>query len=160
MLRPTQSETLYIQQSCRCLTPVPGKVATIIDYVGNCYAHGMPTEKRIYTLDEPTKPRNSNREPDVITRMCGKCFRIYKGNGSECPYCHFMNGKTKKQIEEDNQAELERITEINKKRARLEVGLSRDFGSLVQLGIKRGYKNPQYWARQIIQSRNKKKINL
>ncbi|NCA68317.1 MAG: DEAD/DEAH box helicase, partial [Clostridia bacterium] len=79
LLRPTQSETLYIQQACRCLTPVKGKVATIIDFVGNCYTHGMPTEKRIYTLNATRRTQNASREPDILVRQCKSCLRVYSG---------------------------------------------------------------------------------
>lgn len=155
LLRPTQSETLYIQQACRCLTPLPGKRSIIIDYVGNCYTHGLPTEKRVYTL-QPTKIRNSTREPDVLARECKKCFRVYAGTSRICPYCGFDNGKTRKEIEADEKAELERITELHRKQARREVGMARTESELIEIGRKRGYKNPSYWAKCIIASRNKK----
>ena len=155
LLRPTQSETLYIQQSCRCLTPMQNKRSIIIDYVGNCYAHGMPTEPRTYSL-KPQKIRNATREPDVLVRMCKNCLLVYAGVSSICPYCGFDNGKTKKQIEMDEKAELERITEIKKKQARREVGMATTEAELIALGKKRGYRNPQYWARTIMNARRKK----
>jgi len=157
LLRPTQSETLYIQQSCRCLTPMVNKRAIIIDYVGNCYTHGLPTEKREYTL-KPSKIRNATREPDVLVRECEKCFRVYKGTGPICPYCGADNHKTRKQIEADEKAELERINEIKRKAARQEVGMCRTEQELVQLGIKRKYKNPYFWAKTIINAR-KNRLN-
>ena len=156
LLRPTQSETLYIQQACRCLTPQVNKRAIIIDFVGNCYTHGMPTEKRIYSLETGTKIRNVSREPDVIVRECKHCFRVYKGNDRICPYCGADNGKTRKQIATE-EAELERITEIEKKkRARMEVGMAQDYGALVALAKKRNYASPEWWAQQILNGRRKK----
>lgn len=155
LLRPTQSETLYIQQSCRCLTPLPNKRSIIIDYVGNCYTHGMPTEKRVYEL-KPSKIRNSSREPEIVVRCCKNCLRCYSGNDRICPYCGFDNGKTKKQIEEDTKAELERITEIHRKAARREVGMCKDMESLVELGRRRNFKNPYYWAKCVMEARHKK----
>lgn len=155
LLRPTQSETLYIQQSCRCLTPLPNKRSIIIDFVGNCYAHGMPTEPRYYTLNN-TRIRNSSREPDLIVRQCGSCFRVYKGTNPICPYCNFNNGKTKREIEMDAKAELERITAIKQKQARIEVGMAKTEAELIAIGIKRGYKNPKYWANMILTSRRNK----
>ncbi len=155
LLRPTQSETLYIQQSCRCLTPQDGKRAIIIDYVGNCYAHGMPTEKREYTL-KPQKIRNATREPDVIVRECKNCLKVYSGSSSVCPYCGHNNGKTRREIEQEEKAELERVTELHRKQARIEVGMARTESQLIEIGRKRGYKNPVYWARCILTSRNKK----
>lgn len=158
LLRPTQSETLYIQQSCRCLTPLPNKRSIIIDFVGNCYTHGMPTEKRIYDL-KPQKIRNPNREPDVLVRACRNCLLIYPGTQSICPYCGFNNGKTMKEIEADEKAELERITELKRKQARMEVGRARTRDELIEIGKRRGYRNPGYWADTIITSRRKKSDN-
>ena len=158
LLRPTQSETLYIQQSCRCLTPLPNKHSIIIDYVGNCYAHGMPTEPRVYDL-KPQKIRNATREPDVLVRMCKNCLLVYSGVQSKCPYCGFENGKTQKQIEIDYKAELERITELKRKQARREVGMCQDRASLIELGKRRGYKNPAYWADTILTARQQKLKN-
>ena len=51
LLRPTQSLTLYIQQSMRSMRYMPGKMATIIDHVGNCYLHGLPDDNREWTQD-------------------------------------------------------------------------------------------------------------
>lgn len=36
LLRKTASMSLYIQQACRCLTPVKGKEAIVIDFVRKC----------------------------------------------------------------------------------------------------------------------------
>ena len=141
LLRPTQSESLYIQQACRCLTPRPGKRAVIIDYVGNCYTHGMPTEKREYTLTETKKPRNASREPDIIVRQCKYCFRAYKGTSPICPYCGSDNGKTKREIEQDRKAELERIEKIERKKKKdelKEAGAS--LQSLIEYARAHGYK--------------------
>ena len=159
LLRPTQSETLYIQQSCRCLTPLPNKRSIIIDFVGNCYTHGMPTEKRIYEL-KSQKIRNSSREPDLIVRMCSKCFRVYAGTNPICPYCGFNNGKTRREIEQDEKAELERISEIKRKQARQEVGMCKTESELIELGKRRGYKNPKYWAMTIMNARKNKYKNI
>lgn len=158
LLRPTQSETLYIQQACRCLTPLPGKRSIIIDFVGNCYAHGMPTEPRTYTL-QPSKIRNSSREPDVIVRMCKNCLLVYSGGDRICPYCGFDNGKTKKQIEIEEKAELERVTELKRKQARREVGMARTEAELIAIGKRRGMKNPAYWAKMVLQGRKNKLKN-
>ena len=158
LLRPTQSETLYIQQACRCLTPKPNKVAIIIDFVGNCYAHGTPTEPRYYSLEEGQKrTRNPSREPEVTCRECSNCLRVYKGTDPICPYCGHDNKKTRKQIKMEEEAELERITEIKKKQARQEQGMTKDFDALVELGRKRGYSNPYGWALFVYNNRHKPK---
>ena len=161
LLRPTQSETLYIQQACRCLTPREGKTAIIIDFVGNCYAHGTPTEKREYTLDEKQiRIKNPSREPEVTARECSNCLRVYRGTDSICPYCGFDNKKTRKQIKEDEKAELERIQKIERVQKSREQGMAKSYEELVQIGYKRGIKNPRGWAWYVWNGRKNKSIKF
>ena len=161
LLRPTQSETLYIQQACRCLTPAPNKVAVIIDFVGNCYAHGTPTEKRIYTLYENgPRIRNSSREPEVTCRECSNCFRVYRGTDPICPYCGFDNKKTRKQIKMEEEVELERIEKIERINKKREQGMAQSYEELVEIGRKRGIKNPRGWAWHVWQGRQNKGIKF
>ena len=158
LLRPTQSLALYIQQSMRCLRPGDNKRATIYDFVGNVFRHGMPTETREWSLTGRTRCKNSNAVPDLLVRECKKCFRVYKGINKICPYCGNDNGKTRKEIEHDEQVELERIEKIERKKARMEVGMARNLDDLIAIGCKRGYKNPYYWAKTVISARNNKNI--
>lgn len=153
LLRPTQSLSLYIQQATRCLRPNENKKAIIIDFVGNAYRHGMPTEDRKWTLTEKIKCSNKSGEPEILVRQCTNCFKCYQGTARVCPYCEYDNGKTRKQISEEEALELEKITEIKKKEAKREQAMAHDYESLVALGKKRGYKNPQYWAKIILKSR-------
>lgn len=161
LLRPTQSETLYIQQACRCLTPREGKRAVIIDYVGNCYAHGMPTEKREYSLDDNgPRIRNSSREPEVTCRECSNCLRVYRGTDPICPYCGTDNKKTRKQIKEDEKAELERIEKVEKLQKAREVGMAKSYEELVAIGKKRGMAHPRQWAWYVWQGKQNKGIKF
>lgn len=153
LLRPTQSLALYIQQSMRCLRPNEDKRAVIYDLVGNVFRHGLPTENREWSLKGKIKVRNKAGVPDVITRMCNKCYRVYSGTNRICPYCGFDNGKTEREIEQDKQAELEKITELEKKHKRIEVGMCKGLSELIALAKKRGYKNPKYWANMVLKGR-------
>lgn len=54
MLRPTQSLSLYIQQSMRGMRYRPEKTSIIIDHVGNVSRFGLPDMERTWTL-EPKK---------------------------------------------------------------------------------------------------------
>lgn len=139
-LRPTQSLSLWVQQSCRALTPVKGKRAVIIDYTGNCFRHGMPTENHEWSLTERKKCRNPSGEKDILARTCKECLRTYEGTSPICPYCNFENGKTERQIKQEKQAELERITAIQKREKRIEVGKTRSFEELCRICKERGYK--------------------
>ena len=139
MLRPTQSYALYVQQGMRALTPSPEKRAIIIDYIGNVYRHGMLDEEEEFSLTERKKCKNSSGEPEVLVRVCQKCLRTYAGTSPICPYCGADNGKTKKEIENEKKAELERIEKIEKKKRRMEVGMQDTFGGLVEIAKERGY---------------------
>lgn len=149
LLRPTQSLALYIQQSMRCLRPSGDKRAVIYDLVGNVYRHGMPTEPREWSLTASQRCRNTSAEPDLIVRECQACHRVYKGVAQICPYCGYNNGKTRKQIEQDEAHELELIKKVERRKQ----GRARTLDELIEIGEQRGYKNARYWASQIIKSR-------
>lgn len=153
LLRPTLSLSLYIQQSMRCLRPAKNKRATIYDLVGNCYRHGLPTERREWSLTKDSKARNVSGEEDIIVRRCHRCELIYSGTSSICPYCGNDNGKTKRQIETDKAIELEKIETVERKKARKEVGMARNLDDLIAIGKARGYKNPTYWAKMVLNGR-------
>lgn len=82
LLRPTQSLTLYIQQSMRSMRYMPDKTAIIIDHVGNCYLHGLPDDNREWTLEPKKKQENI-----VKIRECPECFAVYPPTLEKCPYC-------------------------------------------------------------------------
>jgi superfamily II DNA or RNA helicase len=82
LLRPTQSLTLYIQQSMRSMRYMPDKTAIIIDHVGNCYLHGLPDDNREWTLEPKKKQENI-----VKIRECKECFAVYPPSLDKCPYC-------------------------------------------------------------------------
>jgi superfamily II DNA or RNA helicase len=156
LLRPTMSTGLFIQQSMRALRPSPGKRATIYDLVGNVHRHGMPTQDRDVGLDKSIKPRNPTGEKDILVRRCDKCQLIYEGTERLCPYCGHDNGKTRQQIEVEKEVELRRIEKVKKRKKRMEVGRARTYKELVAIGKKRGYKNPSYWAKMILNGRKKR----
>lgn len=84
LLRPTQSLTLYIQQSMRSMRYMPEKTAIIIDHVGNCYLHGLPDDDRKWTLES-----KSRQETTVKIRECPNCYAVYAPTLNRCPYCNY-----------------------------------------------------------------------
>ena len=82
LLRPTQSLTLYIQQSMRSMRYMPDKTAIIIDHVGNCYQHGLPDDDRTWTLESKKKQENT-----VKIRECRECYAVYPPTAKKCPVC-------------------------------------------------------------------------
>lgn len=156
LLRPTMSLSLYIQQSMRCMRPAKNKIAIIYDLVGNVFRHGLPDDDREWSLYKKIKHRNSNEVKDVLIRQCNNCFQVYSGTNPICPYCGFNNGKTQKQIKEEQDAELERIENLRKKAKRFERFQARTYEELVQYAIKNNMKNPRGWAYHVYYSRQKK----
>ena len=155
LLRPTMSLSLFIQQSMRCLRPRENKRAIIYDLVGNVFRHGMPTDTHQWSLTEKKKTRNPSAEPDVLVRTCEKCLLAYPGTNRICLFCKHDNGKTKKEIEQEKSEELERIKKIERKKRKREQANAQTLDELVKIAKERGYKNPYFWAKKILQSRGK-----
>lgn len=113
LLRPTQSLTLFIQQSMRSMRYMPDKTAIVIDHVGNCYLHGLPDDNRKWTLESKAKQANT-----VKIRECPNCFAVYPPEKDRCPYCGYMavkeiQRKEKKTVEIDL-VEMKRQDNIKK----------------------------------------------
>ncbi len=159
LLRPTMSLPLFIQQSCRVLTPVEGKKAVIIDYVNNCQKHGLPTDTHNWSLSQQIEKRKEFNEDGTLNiRQCENCFRCFQGN--KCPYCgaeHIPKGRELKQMQEVELKKIEAIEkeeeEKQKKEARKEQGMCKTYQELYDLAKKRGYKNPSGWAYFIMKGR-------
>ena len=116
LLRPTLSLGLYIQQSMRCLTPVEGKKAIIIDYVNNVQRHGFPTMQREWSLDKPVKEYdNENDNGTFKIRVCQECFMTFE-TAPVCPYCGAVYETTPIEIENSKTIELKQIEEAKEER--------------------------------------------
>lgn len=96
LLRPTQSLSLYIQQSMRCMRYKEGKEAVIIDHVGNVNRFGLPDEDRIWRLD--AEKRTKPRMDEVSIRQCAECFCVMRAEEECCPMCGWK--PEKKEIKE------------------------------------------------------------
>lgn len=111
LLRPTLSLPLYIQQSCRVLTPVEGKKAVIIDYVGNVFRHGTPTQDREWTLTTKVKEYiNENEDGTFKIRVCKECFSTFE-TAPVCPYCGAEYQLDSVEILNKKEIELKKIEE-------------------------------------------------
>ena len=119
LLRPTQSLTLYIQSSTRCLRPNGDKKAIIIDYVNNIQRHGMPTQDREWSLDTKVKEYNNENEDGTLKiRICPECFSTFE-TAPVCPFCGAEYQITPVEILNMKEIELKRIEE-EKERKRVE----------------------------------------
>ena len=160
LLRPTESHALYWQQGMRAMRYQPGKVATIIDCVGN-YTRNPLFDADVewsLTQSQRKKPR-INTEGDFVIRTCPKCFKVFK-TAPICPYCGTEYPLHPREIKAHQDIELARITaeeaekaERQRKQARMEQGRARSFPELLAIGRERGYKNPAAWAQMVLRGR-------
>ena len=152
LLRPTQSEALYLQQVGRILRPQPGKIAIVLDHVGSTVKHGFVDDRRIWSLDtKPKRQRKDEAAPSV--RQCPKCFAAFKPQ-QFCPCCgHEFKVKPKRPItkEEGRLRELRREDAIERREKRKEQGRARTLPELLALADRKGYKRG--WAYKIFYGR-------
>jgi|DEB0MinimDraft_6_1074348.scaffolds.fasta_scaffold03249_7 superfamily II DNA or RNA helicase len=81
ILRPTKSESLYLQQVGRVLRPAEGKRhAVILDHVANVPRHGLPCDHRQWSLED--KPAGGI----VAVKQCPECFAVFHPQPT-CPVC-------------------------------------------------------------------------
>ncbi|MBO5706465.1 MAG: DEAD/DEAH box helicase family protein [Bacteroidaceae bacterium] len=162
LLRPTESVALGIQQMMRCMRYLPGKTAKIIDFVGNYTRVGLPDENRVWSLGEPLKRKpNTDGNGDFYIRSCPECYMTFK-TAPVCPFCGAEYPLHPREIKAHEEIELKRITaeemarvEAEKKKARLEQGRAQTFEELVAIGKAKGYKNPAFWASQVLRGRRR-----
>jgi superfamily II DNA or RNA helicase len=153
LLRPTQSRSLYRQQIGRALRPVEGKrEAIILDHVGNCSRHGLPDDEYQWSLDgNPNRGKRS--ASDSAVRVCMSCFAANPSGSPTCGCCGAEFPVESRNIPQRD-GELTEI-DIEQQRAikRREQGQCNTLEQLVQLGTDRGYKNPYWWARRVMEGR-------
>lgn len=160
LLRPTESHALFWQQAMRCMRYQPGKVAKIIDCVGNYLRNPLPDADVQWSLNSSPKKRNAlDDNGDFFIRMCPSCFKVFKA-AQACPYCGEPYPLHPREIKARQEIELARITaeeaaraEAARKRARREQGQAQSFDELVKIAKQRGYKNPSFWASQVLRGR-------
>lgn len=160
MLRPTDSASLYIQQSGRALRFKPGKTAIIIDAVANFLRFQLPDEPYEWSLDIPIRrQRMMNDNGDFLIRTCPECFMVFK-TAAVCPFCGAEYPLHPREIKAHQDIELARITaqeaaiaEQKRKQARMEQGKAKTFPELLAIGRERGYKNPAAWAQMVMRGR-------
>ena len=162
LLRPTESVALGIQQMMRCMRYLPGKTAKIIDAVGNYTRVGLPDDPRVWSLSEPIpKRRLTDENGNFYIRSCPECFMTFQ-TAPKCPFCGTEYPLHPREIQAHQDIELQRITAEEaervaeaKKKSRIEQGRANSFEELVRLGKQRGYKNPAFWAAQVMRGRKR-----
>lgn len=151
LLRPTQSESLYLQQVGRILRPQNGKIAIVLDHVGSTRKHGFVDDRRDWSLDsKPKKQRKDEPAPSV--RQCPKCFAAFKPQ-PECPCCgHIFKEKTRELAHKDGELqEMRREASAERREIKKAQAMARTLPELLALAKKKGYKPG--WAYKIFYGR-------
>lgn len=160
LLRPTESHALFWQQGMRSMRYQNGKVAKVIDCVGNYSRNPLFDADIQWSLTESVKKKPKiNENGDFFIRTCQSCFKVFK-TAPVCPYCGAAYPLHPREIKAHEDIELARITaeeaekaEQKRKQARMEQGKAKTFPELLAIGKERGYKNPAAWAYAVMRGR-------
>jgi superfamily II DNA or RNA helicase len=154
LLRPTQSEALYLQQVGRALRPVPGKqYAIVLDHAGNVFRHGMPTAAREWTLEG--RNRKLREAAAELVKQCKQCYAVHQA--AFCPECGAKAPEKPRKVKQVA-GQLVPIEDVEraKREAKVEVWGARSLEELKAIAFKRGYKPGWAWHRwQMYQARNR-----
>ena len=107
MLRPTESLSLFIQQSMRCMRYRPNKTATIIDHVANYTRFGLPDTPRSWSLEG--RPKKKSESGGTAIRTCPHCFAVIPVAYSTCPICGYVIDVENKEMKVDKNVKVEKI---------------------------------------------------
>lgn len=153
-LRPTTSLILWLQFCGRALRPSPGKeYAIIIDHAGNAFRHGLPCDERTWSLEGRKKEKNTDTGPKV--KLCPECFMCMASWRKECPGCKHTFVVEAREVEHVKGELSEVDLEAVKKARRIEQGKAKDINELIAIGKSRNYRNPVWWAKNVLKAREK-----
>lgn len=157
LLRPTQSLSMYLQQVGRALRKKDNP-AIILDHAANYTRHGLPDDDREWSLNSNKKKKSSgNEESDIAVKQCPVCFAVHRPS-AVCPECGHVYEIKYRKIEE-LEGELNEVdVEEERRRRRAEQGGAKSVKDLAALGARRGYKNPEKWARYVYNARKAKEM--
>ena len=155
LARPTKSLQIHIQTVGRALRPFKGKEhAFVIDHAGNFVRFGFIEDYHDeWSLEKDIKNKKLKRiDDDIVIRRCPECLMVHRP-ANVCPHCGHEHGPTQREIERI-QAELEELERQKKrKKQKQEQAMAKTLPDLIKLGKERGYKNPAFWAKKIINNR-------
>lgn len=163
-LAPCNSLSQFLQRFGRALRPAEGKeFAIYLDHAGNIGRHGLPDEVREWSLDGREKSGGKNKKAEIGNKVCPSCFAAQRAGPSACVYCGTefeIKGRSINEVEgslsEVSKEEIAKRREIQKNKQ--QQGMAQTMDQLIALGIKRGMKRPELWAKHIFNARQMKKL--
>lgn len=176
LAQPTKSLGRHIQQSTRSLTPADGKeYGVILDHAGNLMREypggngGLPDDRRQWSLKGIERAKAAERSGPAVTQ-CASCYGVHRAGLMACPYCGTAREMKAREVEEVAGELLEVIrwdysngpnpkasaSQADRRdRERKEQFEARATADLIQIARRRGYKNPSYWAINVMKGRAK-----
>jgi superfamily II DNA or RNA helicase len=158
LFRPTDSLALYLQQVGRGLRVCDGKPhAVVIDHVGNSNRHGLPTEDRPWSLEGKAGRKDAGeRAPSV--KICPRCFSAMASRLPQCQECGHQFAPERREIEHipGQLVEVEARQLQLQREQRREQSEATTLEALIDVGKRRGMKNPRGWARHVLAARQAK----
>lgn len=174
LARPTKSLSLHLQQIGRSLRP-KGEPAVILDFAGNLLRHGLPDHDRAWSLRGIDRRTKAGREGPAVTQ-CGRCFGVHRAGLMGCPYCGEARVLQAREVEEvaGELREIDRsqpqlfvtggrfeaispgralAAQQRREREKAEQLAAKSTAELIQLARKRGYRNPGFWAINVMKGR-------
>jgi superfamily II DNA or RNA helicase len=156
---PTASMGKYRQRVGRMLRPHEGKDYGIyLDCVGNSHLHGLPDDDIEWQLTTGRAEKKKNAVP--APRVCGYCFGASRSGSRVCRLCGEpfpVDGRSVEQVDGELAEVVMTPEQLEQRQRRIEQGMSKGLEQLVQLGRMRGMRNPERWAKHVLETREKKK---
>lgn len=160
LLRPTKSLARYLQMVFRALRRKQTK-AVILDHAGCILEHGLPCEKRDWSLEGQKKGKRKKKDeddqPDVNVQQCHSCYAVFRPGPDSCPMCGAHIEKKVRKIEQaEGELQAVDIDAVRMERKK-EQGQARTLRDLIALGVRRGMGKPAQWGAIMLASRQGRK---
>lgn len=164
-LKPTMSKAMQFQKNGRGLRLKPdGSIAVIMDHASNAFnpdgsvKHGFPCADQVWNWKGSDKRKGEGKEKTIPVRQCSQCFFVHRPSPA-CPSCGHVYPIASRVLEEV-EGELVEVTReqaamIAKKERQVQ-GKAQTLPELIELGKRKGYKNPRAWAMKVMNGRKRK----
>ncbi len=95
LARPTKSLAVFLQQVMRSMRTFPGKKqAVIADHANNWSLHGLPDDRREWSLEGRAKRKRGEAANDATpVHQCPICYQVTYSNRVTCPCGHVFAAK-------------------------------------------------------------------
>jgi superfamily II DNA or RNA helicase len=154
-LRRTTSVTAWLQGNGRGLRTAPGKKdLLIIDHTDNSDPSRLdhPLIEREWSLEGKAKKK---KEQSISVKVCPKCFAAMPSAKPSCSECgHVFTAAPRAELQQVDGELVERKLEIRQRRT--EQATATTLEQLIDVGTRRGMKNPRGWARPVLAARQSK----